>query len=151
MIKNKNVRILAVAPLSRGFGYAVMEGPDRLVAHGNKVIIRDKNVRALAWVEKFIHFYKPDVLVLPDVNAPDTRRAPRIKALHRKIGALARKHQIKLRLISISQIRTRLLGHAKGTKQALAEALAAKFPAEFSRPTPTARCGSSSKIRRSKS
>jgi hypothetical protein len=139
MIKNKNVRILAVAPLSRGFGYAVMEGPDRLVAHGNKVIIRDKNVRALAWVEKFIRFYQPDVLVLPDVNAPDTRRAPRIKTLHRKIVALAKQHQLKVRLISVTQVRAQLLGSVKGTKQALAEALAARFPVELASRLPPKR------------
>jgi hypothetical protein len=72
MIQTKTVRILAVAPLTRGFGYAVMEGTDRLVAYGNKVINHDKNIRALAWVEKYIRFYQPDVLVLPDVNAADT-------------------------------------------------------------------------------
>lgn len=139
MIKNKNVRILAVAPLSRGLGYAVMEGPDRLVAHGNKVIIRDKNVRAVAWVEKFIHFYKPDLLVLPDVHAPDTRRAPRIKTLHRKIVALAKKSQLKVRLVSVTQVRAYLLGSAKGTKQALAEALAARFPVELASRLPPKR------------
>ena len=69
MIKNKDVRILAIAPLSRGLGYAVMEGPKKLVACGNKAILRDKNVRALAWVNRFIQFYQPDVLVLPDVTA----------------------------------------------------------------------------------
>jgi hypothetical protein len=90
MIKDKTVRILAVAPLSRGFGYAVMENPSALVACGNKVVNHDKNVRALAWVEKFIRFYQPDVLVLPDVNVADTRRAARIKTLHRKIVALAK-------------------------------------------------------------
>jgi hypothetical protein len=139
MIKDKTIRILAVAPLSRGFGYAVMEDPSMLVACGNKVINHDKNVRALAWVEKFIRFYQPEVLVLPDVNAPDTRRAPRIKTLHRNLGALARKHQLKLRLISISQIRTRLLGSAKGTKQALAETLAAIFPVELASRLPPKR------------
>ena len=74
MIQNKPVRILAVAPLSRGLGYAVMEGPTRLVASGNKAILGDKNAGALAWVQKFIQFYQPDVLVLPDVNARDTDR-----------------------------------------------------------------------------
>ena len=139
MIKNKNVRVLAIAPLSRGLGYAVMEGPDRLVAHGNKVIIRDKNVRALAWVDKFIHFYKPDVLVMPDVNAPDTRRAPRIKTLHRKIVVLAGKHSLKVRLVSVTQVRAHLLGSAKGTKYALAETLAAKFPVELASRLPPKR------------
>src|ERR1039457_90559 len=62
MIQNKGIRILAIAPLSRGLGYAVMEGPDKLVACGNKAILRDKNAKALAWVNRFTHFYQPDVL-----------------------------------------------------------------------------------------
>jgi len=48
MIQNKTVRVLAIAPLSRGLGYAVMEGPDKLVACGHKAILRDKNAKALA-------------------------------------------------------------------------------------------------------
>ena len=131
MIQNKTVRILAIAPLSRGLGYAVMEGADRLVACGNKAVLREKNAGSLAWAKKFIQFYKPDVLVLPDVNAKDTRRAARIKTLHRKITALAGKHRLKVRLISVTQARAQLLGGAKGTKFALAEALAAKFPVEL--------------------
>jgi hypothetical protein len=131
MIKNKSVRILAIAPLSRGLGYAVIEGPDKLVACGNKAILRDKNAGSLIWVENFIQFYQPNVLVLPNVNAEDTRRAPRIKTLHRKIIALANKHQLKVRLISVTQVRAQLLGDTKGTKQAVAEALAAKFPVEL--------------------
>jgi Holliday junction resolvasome RuvABC endonuclease subunit len=139
MIQNKTVRILAVAPLSRGFGYAVMEGADRLVTSGNKVINRDKNIRALAWVEKFIRFYQPDVLVLPNVNAADTRRAARIKTLHRKIVALASKHQLKVQLISGTQVRAQLLGNAKGTKQAVAQTLAEKFPVELASRLPPKR------------
>jgi len=139
MIQNKTVRILAVAPLSRCLGYAVMEGPIRLVASGNKAILGDKNAGALAWVQKFIRFYQPDVLVLPDVNAADTRRAARIKMLHRKIVAVAKKRQLKVRLISITQVRGKLLGDAKGTKQAVAQMLAAKFPAELAARLPPKR------------
>jgi hypothetical protein len=139
MIKNKTVRILAIAPLSRGFGYAVMEGPDTLVAAGNKAFRRDKNDRSLAWVAKFIRLYQPGVLVLPDVNAADTHRAQRIKVLHRKLGVLARGHQLKVKLISATQQRERLLGDRTGTKQAMARTLAAKFPVELAARLPPKR------------
>jgi len=139
MIKNKTVRILAIAPLSRGLGYAVMEGPDKLVACGNKAILRDKNAGALAWVNRFIQFYQPDVLVLPDVAAADTRRSDRIKTLHRKIAAWADKKQLKLRLISVTRVRTQLLGEAKGTKFAVAKTLAEKFPVELASRLPPKR------------
>jgi hypothetical protein len=131
MIKSKTVRILAIAPLSRGLGYAVMEGPGKLVACGNKAILRDKNARALAWVNRFIQFYQPDVLVLPNVTAADTRRATRIKTLHRKIVAWAGNLQLKVRLVSVTQVRAQLLGAAKGTKFTVAQMLATKFPAEL--------------------
>ena len=131
MIQNKSIRILAIAPLSRGLGYAVMEGPDKLVACDNKSILRDKNAKALAWVNRFIQFYQPDVLVLPNVTAADTRRATRIKTLHRKIVAWAGKQPLKVRLVSVTQVRTQLLGAAKGTKFAVARTLAEKFPTEL--------------------
>ncbi len=139
MIQNKNVRVLAVAPLSRGLGYAVMEKADTLVASGNKAILRDKNVGSLAWVEKFIRLYQPNVLALPNVNALDTRRSARIKTLHRKIVALASKHHLKVRLVSVTQVRVQLLGSSNGTKQAMAEMLAAKFPVELASRLPPKR------------
>jgi len=139
MIKNKTVRVLAIAPLSRGLGYAVMEGPDKLVACGNKAILRHKNVGALAWVKKFVQFFQPEVLVLPDVNATDTRRAARIKTLHRNIVTWAKQQQLKVRLISITQVRVQLLGKTKGTKQAMAEMLAEKFPVELGKRLPPKR------------
>ena len=139
MIKNKTVRILAIAPLSRGLGYAVMEGPDKLLAAGNKVILRDKNAGALAWVEKFIRFYQPGVLVLPDVNAADTHRAQRIKTLHRQLLGWAKKRQIKMKLISVTQQREQLLGNPKGTKHAMAKRLAEKFPVELEKRLPPKR------------
>lgn len=131
MIQNKNVRILAIAPLSRGLGYAVMEGPDKLLASGNKAILRDKNAGALAWVNRFIQFYQPNVLVLPNVKAADTRRAARIKTLHRQIVAWADKKKVKVRLVSVTQVRTQLLGDSKATKFAVAKMLAGKFPPEL--------------------
>jgi hypothetical protein len=131
MIQNKSIRILAIAPLSRGLGYAVMEGSDKIVACGNKSILRDKNAKALAWVNRFIQFYQPDVLVLPNVTAADTRRATRIKTLHRKIVAWADKKKVNVRLVSVTQVRTHLLGEPKGTKFAVARTLAEKFPTEL--------------------
>jgi len=131
MIQNLTVRILAIAPLSRGLGYAVMEGPDNLLACGNKAILRDKNTGALAWLEKFIKFYQPAVLVLPDVQAKDTRRAKRIKTLHKKMVAWAVKRGVKVRMVSNTQVRLQLLNDTKATKQAVAETLVKRFPTEL--------------------
>jgi Holliday junction resolvasome RuvABC endonuclease subunit len=131
MTHNKLTRILAIAPTARGFGYAIMEGSSRLIAFSNKAILRNKNVRTLVWVEKFIRRYDPAVLVLPAVNAADTRRAKRIKHLHQRLVALAAKRKLKVKLITTTKVRERLLGQSKGNKQSQAEMLAGLFPIEL--------------------
>jgi hypothetical protein len=108
---SKQFRILAVSLSSRGFGYAVMEGDTALILYGKKVIQGDKNVRSLASIESLITRNQPDVLVLQDVNAKGTRRAPRIKELHRKVVILAKRHRLKTVKISGTELRELLLGN----------------------------------------
>jgi len=84
---------LAVSLSSRGFGYAAMEGNNQLVDYGKKVTEKDKNAWSLTHIGKVIDRSQPNVLVLQDVHAKGTRRAPRIKELHRKVVALAKKHK----------------------------------------------------------
>jgi len=43
----KDIRVLAIDPSTRGFGFAVLEGPDRLIDWGVKETKVDKNRRSL--------------------------------------------------------------------------------------------------------
>ena len=61
---SKNDRVLAIAPSSRGFGFAVMEGGDTLVDWGVRSVVGDKNADALKKAEAMFALYKPTVLVL---------------------------------------------------------------------------------------
>jgi len=131
MTQNNTVRILAIAPTARGFGYAVMEGSRRLIAFSNKSILRNKNERTLVWVAKLIRRYEPAVMVLPAVNAADTRRAKRIKQLQQQLAVLATQHKLKVKLITATKVREQLLGQIKGNKQSQAEMLAGLFPIEL--------------------
>jgi RNase H-fold protein (predicted Holliday junction resolvase) len=107
----KNVRILSVALSTKGLGYAIMEGQNVFIAHGNKVVEGgDKNVKSLAQVEKLVARYQPEVLVLQDVVAKGSRRAPRIKSLHRQVVRLAAKHKLTVKLISGKQVRSLIHG-----------------------------------------
>ena len=136
----KNIRILSVALSARGLGYAAMEGQDMFIAHGHKVVEEaDKNLKSFAWVEKLIARYQPGIMVLQDVAAKGSRRAPRIKSLHRQIVKLAGKQKIQAKLISGKQVRNLLLGNPKGTKQEMAELLAGKFPDELASRLPPKR------------
>ena len=117
-----------------------MEGQNVFIVHGRKRVEGgDKNVKSFTWVEKLIARYQPGVLVLQDVAAKDSRRAPRIKLLHRQIVKLAGKQKIQVKLVSAKQVRSLLLGNPKGTKQEMAELLAKQFPDELASRLPPKR------------
>lgn len=127
----KHTRILAIAPSTRGFGFAVLEGQETPVDWGVKSVKGDKNSQCLAKVKVLIAQYQPGVIVLEDTSAKESRRAPRIRALTKKIITLASSRKVKAVLFSHKRIREAFFTHGKGTKHALAEILAKRFPEEL--------------------
>ena len=136
---SNDFRILAIALSARGFGFVVMEGQKTIIECGGRVADGDKNAQSLAKMKKLLNFYRPGVLVLQDVEAKGSRRAPRIKTLNRQIKAAAEKHKIEVNLISGKQLRSLLLGNPKGTKHEVAEMIAMQFPDELASRLPTKR------------
>jgi hypothetical protein len=88
---------------------------------------------------QLLTFYRPGVLVLQDVEAKGSRRAPRIKMLNRQMKGVAEKQKIEVKLISGKQLRSVLLGNPNGSKQEMAEMLAAQFPDELASRLPPKR------------
>jgi len=129
-VQTTSRRILAVAPGTRGFGYAVFEGQDTLVDWGVKSVTGDKNARCLAKVDEMIAHYKPTVIVLRDAGK-DSRRSPRIRALSKRLVALASRREVSVVLFSREQVMRTFFPNGDGTKHALAEILATRFPAEL--------------------
>ena len=124
-------RILAIAPSTKGFGYAVFEGHKMLVHWGVKSVKGDKNAGAVEKVEDMIARYNPQVMVLEDTATKESHRAPRIKALTKRLVAVAERRTIKVVLFSQKQIRRVFFGDVRGTKHALAENIAERFPEEL--------------------
>jgi hypothetical protein len=117
-----------------------MEGQNVFIAHGHKIVEgEDKNVKSSTWVEELIARYQPGILVLQDVAAKGSRRAPRIKLLHRQIVKSAGKRKIQVELISAMKLRIMLLGNTKATKQEMAELLARQFPDDLAERLPPKR------------
>jgi len=115
-----------------------MEG-SRLIEYRNKLIHADKNANSLIYIDKLIVRFRPDILVLNDVSAKGTYRAPRIKELHRKVVALAKRRKLKVVKISNTELRTALLNDPKGTKHDMAERIAEQFPDELASRVPPKR------------
>ena len=135
---SKKVRIIAIAPSARGFGFAVLED-QAILECGNKGAKGDKNIHSLFKIEKLMKLFQPGVLVLQDVNAKGLHRAPRIKALHQEVIELAERQKCKVVLFSGKQLRITLLGSVKGTKHEMAGMLAQKFPVELAEKLPPKR------------
>lgn len=121
-------RVLAIALSTRGFGYAVMEGPNALVGYGRKSVEGDKNAKCLAQVQKLAAFFRPDVLVLQNMRAKGCRRAPRIKDLNQRIIEIAKKQKLKVTLVSTDQIKAAFPADPSGTEYGRAKILAERFP-----------------------
>jgi hypothetical protein len=75
----KTTRVLTIDPFVSGFGYAVLEGPDRIVNWGVKTVANDKNARSLKWIAHFINLYGPDVIVVENYKGKGSRRCRRAK------------------------------------------------------------------------
>jgi Holliday junction resolvasome RuvABC endonuclease subunit len=130
-------RILAIAPSTRGFGFAVLEGQDTLVDWGVKPAQGNKNAQSLAKAEELMAHYQPGVLVLP--NTKDSRRSARIKALIQNIISMAATRNVRVELFSQEQLRRAFFAEGQGTKHAIAERVAQRFPDELASRLPPKR------------
>src|SRR5713226_5614006 len=87
-------RVLAIDPSSRGLGFVVLEGPERLVDWGIKKIAEDKNAECLKIVSGLIDHYRPHVLAMEDHAGRGCRRRSRVRALLQEIRQLAKNRRI---------------------------------------------------------
>jgi hypothetical protein len=120
-------RILAIAPSPTGVGLAVIEGLNSLVGWDMKRVRESLNSECMAKVEKAIDYYQPHVIVMED----GSERASRHRALMKRIVALAGKRGVRVIVLSRKQVRGIFFSEGMGSKDALAEILAQRFPEEL--------------------
>ncbi|MHB8519870.1 MAG: RuvC family protein [Limisphaerales bacterium] len=122
----KEIRALAIDPTHRGFGFAVLEGPDRLIDWGVKTVRGNKQAGCLRKVRELVDQYQPTVVVLENCAARGSRRCARVQRLIERIRALAIKNGVKPRLVSRAQVRNAFA--PASTKHEIACAIAERFP-----------------------
>ena len=91
----------------------------------------DKNAGSLARVKAMIAHYEPDVLVLEHASAKPVRRAPRIRELTKRIVSMSKSQGVSVILLKRERVRRVFFGDGQGTKYALAQILAERFPDEL--------------------
>jgi Holliday junction resolvasome RuvABC endonuclease subunit len=121
-------RVLALDPSSRGFGFAVLEGPERLIDWGVKEARADKNRRSLRHIDDLLKHYQPDIIVIEEYAFRDARRSLRVQKLLRAIHELAARKEVKVRAVSRPEIRKAFAEYPATTKHQIAEAIARRLP-----------------------
>src|SRR5213594_542544 len=96
-----NVRVLAIDPTTKGFGFVIFEGPERLIDWGVAYVGRDKKAGALLRVTALLRRYDPDILVIEDHASRACRRRDRVRDLLRAIPHLASAHSIVMHRVSM--------------------------------------------------
>ncbi len=124
----KELRVLAVDPSTRGFGFAVLEGADRLIDWGTRTARRDKNRQCLRKVEELIEIYLPEVLVVEKCDARESRRCARVWRLIAAMTKLAMARKIRVRRSSRRQVRAVFSRFGASMKHEIATVIAKRFP-----------------------
>src|SRR5207237_8486309 len=93
----KDIRVLAIDPSTRGFGFSVLEGPDRLIDWGVKETKKNKSARTLKLIEDLIDRYQPSAIVVEDYAGKGSRRCRRIERLINDIAKHVAKRKIRVK------------------------------------------------------
>jgi Holliday junction resolvasome RuvABC endonuclease subunit len=128
MNKSTEKRVLTIDPATRGFGYAVLEGPNRLIDWGVRETKADKKRRALKLIEGLIDQYQPNVIIVEDYAGKGSRRCPRIQKLINAISKLALQRKIKVKRVSRLDVKRAFLKSGARNKYQIAVAIGKRFP-----------------------
>jgi hypothetical protein len=124
-------RVLAIAPAPRGFGYAVLEGPDFLVDWGLKGTSRLRG-RNHAWcvrqAERLVEVYLPEVVTLDDYKASHFRRGRDVREFLARTNERAVLFGARVRLVPRRLLGQMVENETSATKYRIALAVARRFP-----------------------
>jgi len=122
--------VLSLYPTSRGFAFALFEGPESPVDWGVKDIKgRKKNSDTLDAIQKLFEQYEPEVVVIENTDVKGSRRSARIRRLYRSIAHLAATRNAELQRYSRQEIRATFGAVGGTTKYEIARAIARQIPA----------------------
>lgn len=124
----KEIRVLAIDPSTRGFGFAVLEGQDRLIDWGVKETKVNKDRKSLRLIEDLIERYQPSLIVVEDYDGEGSRRCLRIQRLITDISKLSLKRKIKVRSFSRAEVKQAFCESRALNKRDIAMAIAKRFP-----------------------
>lgn len=123
----KHPYVLGIHPSSRGFGWALFEGPLVPFDWGTVSVNGDKNANALARFEQLLDQYEPRTVALESFDDEDSQRSPRVRKLYRGLINRAEARGIKVCVYSRSEISNTFVGANAKTREEIAVAVAERI------------------------
>lgn len=117
-------RVLGFHPTSRGFGWALFEGPYTPIDWGLVSAGADKNASCLRRLERLLDRFAPETLVLEASDRETTRRARRIAELCTAVRCAADDRGMETAVYSRAEIRAAFAEVGARTRREIAEAVA---------------------------
>lgn len=121
-------RVLALDPISRAFGFVVLEAPGRLVDWGVRQTRTDKEQATIGKVRLLVELYRPDIVVVEDCLHGSSRRRERVRVLVETIVRLGDELAVDVRRIPRSLVTVVFDAVGATTKYGIARALSERFP-----------------------
>lgn len=125
-MKLGRARILSIDPISRGFAYVVLEGPERLIDWGVTYASGISKHSFLERLKELMNEYQPDLLVSQRYGTRHGRRNTRANAILHRLEAFADSTSIPLRTVSRAEVHSAFRGVAN--KYEIAKVLVRFFP-----------------------
>ena len=124
----QQIRVLAIDPFTRGFGFVILEGPEHLVDWGMKEVRQNKAARSLKQLADLIEHSQPDVIVAEDCMDKHCRRSSRVRELIQEILELAANKKVKTDSVSQHTVKVAFVKSGPRTKDEIASVIAKRFP-----------------------
>lgn len=121
-------RVLAIDPTHRGFGFAVLETPDRLVDWGVVHVRSDTHAGCMKRIGQLIEHHQPTVIVTEDGEAEGSRRGTRVRKLIAAVQRLTLDLGARSAAVSLTKTRHAFSRSDPVTKYDIVVAIAERFP-----------------------
>lgn len=126
---HSNERVLAIDPMSRGFAWVVLEGPDRPLDWSTADVREEKTKETLRRVAELLETYEPDVVVLEDPRGFGSRRRARVARLLDSIRNLVQSSGVRVWTCPMATVKAVFSQWEAGTKEEIADEVACRYPA----------------------
>ena len=118
--------VVAIDPTPRGIAYVFFENGELLDCSQRSTAPEDRAIFAV--VDEILDGCAADLLILEDPDVPGTRRHPRMRHVLREITTHVRKRGIPVIQVARDEVRASFALEGVTTKEAMAAAIAERYP-----------------------